>query len=642
VAGLKPAGASVRLPAPAPDPHALHRAAPVSSPRPHLVIGTAGHIDHGKTSLVRALTGDDLDRLPEERARGITIALGFTHLRLPDGRAAAFVDVPGHERLVRTMIAGATGLDAALLCVSAVDGVMPQTREHLAILDLLGLRAGVVALTMSDLVDEETLELAQLDVEELVEGTFLEGAPVVPTVAGDQPRGIEALVAALAALPAVARDADGPLRLPIDRAFVRQGFGTVITGTLRSGALSDGDEVEILPEGTRARVRGLQVHGRAVEVAEPGQRTAANLAGVERDDLARGSVVAHPGTLPPASILDATLHALPDAPPLDQGARVRLLAGTAEVMAVLSILSADGVVDPDHLEPGARHRVQLRTEAPIVVLPGDRIIVRRESPVSTLGGGRVLDPWAPRARRRDHARIDAEVAALEAGDTRVLLRRAGDAGLSPAAARLRGVSGGVPLGDTVLDPARVAALEAGLLAALDAFHAERPLAPGAPRRELHRPPVGHLPQRAYDALLDRLVASGAVTLDGPRMRRPDFAVRLTDDQRRRSEALEAELRAAGLEGPKAADLLAREPELTHLHLEAGRFVRVADKLLHRARLDAVVASVRAWFADHDALSATDFKALTGLSRKHAIPLLEWLDAQRVTTRDGDARRLRTS
>jgi selenocysteine-specific elongation factor len=604
------------------------------------VIGTAGHIDHGKTSLVRALTGDDLDQLPEERARGITIALGFTHLRLPDGREAAFVDVPGHERLVRTMIAGATGLDAALLCVSAVDGVMPQTREHLAILDLLGLQAGVVALTMSDLVDEETLELAQLDVEELVEGTFLEGAPIVPTVAGDSLRGIGDLVAALSDLPAVARGADGPLRLPIDRAFVRQGFGTVITGTLRSGALSDGDEVVILPEGTRARVRGLQVHGQAVEVAEPGQRTAANLAGVERDDLARGCVVAHPDTLAPASILDATLHTLPDAPALAQGARVRLLAGTAEVMAVLSVLSADGAIDPDQLEPDAHHRVQLRTEAPIVVLPGDRIIVRRESPVSTLGGGRVLDPWAPRARRRDHARIDAEVAALEAGDTGVLLRRAGDAGLSPAEAQLRRVTDGVLLGERLLDPTRVAALELGLLSALDAFHAERPLAPGAPRRELHRPPVGHLPQRADDALLDRLVASGAVALDGPRMRRPDFAVRLTDDQRSRSEALEAELRAAGLEGPKASDLLAREPELTHLHLESGRFVRVADKLLHGARLEALVASVRAWFLDHDALSATDFKALTGLSRKHAIPLLEWLDAQRVTARHGDSRRLR--
>ena len=614
----------------------------MSSPRPHLVIGTAGHIDHGKTSLVRALTGDDLDRLPEERARGITIALGFTNLRLPDGRNAAFVDVPGHERLVRTMIAGATGLDAALLCVSAVDGVMPQTREHLAILDLLGLTAGVVALTMSDLVDEETFELAQLDVEELVEGTFLEGAAIVPTAAGPQPMGIDALVAALTALPAVDRGIDGPLRLPIDRAFVRQGFGTVITGTLRSGALTDGDEVEILPEGLRARVRGLQVHGQAVTRAEPGQRTAANLAGVERDDLARGCVVAHPGVLPPASILDATLHVLPDAPPLAQGSRVRLLAGTAEVMAVLSILSADGAVDPEHLEPGGRHRVQLRTEAPIVALPGDRVIVRRESPVTTLGGGRVLDPWAPRARRRDHARIDAEVASLEAGDTHVFLRRAGDAGLSPAAARLRGVTGGIPLGDARVAAERVAALEAALLRSLDAFHADRPLAPGAPRRELHRPPIGHLSQRAYDALLDRLVVTARVVLDGPRMRRPGFSVELTADQRARSEALEAGLRAARLEGPKASELLAREPELTHLHLDAGRFVRVADKLLHRDHLDALLATVRAWFTDHDALAATDFKALTGLSRKHAIPLLEWLDAEKVTVREGDSRRLRGS
>ncbi len=611
----------------------------MSESRPRLVIGTAGHIDHGKTSLVKALTGEDLDRLPEERARGITIALGFTHLDLPDGRLAAFVDVPGHERLVRTMISGATGLDAVLLCVSAVDGVMPQTREHLAILDLLGVKAGIVALTMSDLVDAEMLEMAALDVEEVVAGTFLEGAPVLATAAGPTPAGLDALVAALAALPAATRPDGGPLRLPIDRAFVRQGFGTVVTGTLRSGRVRDGDEVEVQPEGLKARVRGVQVHGHKVDEALPGQRTALNLAGIERDDLARGQVIGHPGRLPPASILDARLTLLAAAPALPDGAHVRLLVGTAEVLAVVHVLEVDGGEDePDGLIPGRRHRVQIRTAAPLIALPGDRFILRRESPVETLGGGVILDPWAPRARRRDRARVAAELAALEAGDRGVLLARAGDAGLAPSQAALRGVTEGAPLADVLLHPDRLLALQAALLEALAAYHASRPLSPGAPRRELHRPPLGHLAPRLYDALVDGLAGAGALVIDGPRMRLPDFEIRMDASQAARSAGLEAEVRAGGLEGAKASDLLSRDPELTHLHVESGTLVRVADRLLHRDRLRALEAQVRAWFGAHDAMAAADFKELTGLSRKHAIPLLEWLDGQRITRRDGDQRR----
>lgn len=612
---------------------------------PRLVVGTAGHIDHGKTSLVRALTGVNLDRLPEEQERGITIALGFTHLALPDGRTVAFVDVPGHERLVRTMISGATGLDVALLCVSAVDGVMPQTREHLAILDLLGVRSGIVVITMADLVDEEMLELAQLDAEELVQGTFLEGAPVCVTAAGSSPRGLESLLETLAGLVLEGRRSDGPLRLPVDRAFVRAGFGTVVTGTLRSGRLRDGDEVVLQPEGLRCRVRGVQVHGDAVEAASVGQRTAANLAGIEREDLHRGMVVCHPDALSPSSILDAHLTTLPGAPALHAESRVRLLVGTSEVMAVVTLVSAgDGSgAGPDLLEDNTSALVQLRTEAPIVALPGDRFILRRESPVETLGGGVLLDPWARRIRRRDAEVAAAQLSRLHNGDRTVFLERAGDLGLSPAEAVLRGLSpeDAVLLGDTWLHKARMASMEERLITALSAAHTARPLAPGVPRRELHRPPLGHLPSKLYDALVDRLGAAGRVVIEGPRMRLPGFSVVLTSAQKQRSAALEAQVQQAGLEGPKAADLLRADPELVHLLTEAGVLVRVADKFLHRQHLDALVVQVRGWFVDQSALAATDFKALTGLSRKHAIPLLEWLDAQRVTSRQGDHRVLRT-
>ena len=286
---------------------------PPSLPTAPLVIGTAGHVDHGKTSLVRALTGVDLDRLPEEKARGITIALGFTPLLLPSGRVAGLVDVPGHERLVRTMIAGASGLDAVVLCVSATEGVMPQTREHLDILGLLGVRAGVVAVTMADLVDAELLDLCVEEIADQVKGTFLDGAPVLATSAVTR-QGLDALVAALDRMVPPERPIDRPFRLPIDRAFARKGFGTVVTGTAWSGRLVDGAEVELQPGGKRARVRGIQVHGHSVGEAGAGARTALNLSGVTLEDVERGTWVAPPGALPAPRVLDARYTHLSDAP----------------------------------------------------------------------------------------------------------------------------------------------------------------------------------------------------------------------------------------------------------------------------------------------------------------------------------------
>ena len=604
-----------------------------ATPDARFVIGTAGHIDHGKTSLVKALTGRDLDTLPEERLRGITIALGFTHLDLPSGRRAAFIDVPGHERLVRTMIAGATGFDAVMLCVSAVEGVMPQTREHLAILGLLGVKQGLVVLTMADLVDDEMLELARMDVEDAVEGTFLAGVPILATAAGAQPQGLDAVRAAVDDLPDAPRDPNGPFRMPVDRTFVQRGFGTIATGTVRSGAISDGEEVEVLPEGVRARVRGLHVHGVTVSGSHAGQRTAVNLAGVERDDLGRGSVVVRPGTLPVTSVLDVRLDYLPRAPRLPQGARVRVLLGTAEVLAVIE------VVDNDGLEPGARHFAQLRTDSPLVALPGDPLILRRESPVETIGGGVVLDPWAPRARKRDHARVRAELQALAAGDVGVLLRRAGDAGLDAVGATLRGVSDGVWLGDRLLWPERVGALGQVLTGAVERWHSDNPLAPGPPRRELRRGTLAHLGERVFDGLVARLVDQGELELEGPRLRRRAFSVQLSAAQQVAWDDALRRCRAAGLEGVHHLELSREDAALTHLMQERSAVTRVGDRLVVCSLLDVLQVDVRRWLSANTTMNPGDFKELTGLSRRTAIPLLEWLDSTGLTRRDGDVRTL---
>ena len=612
------------------------------APSDVLVVGTAGHIDHGKTSLVRALTGHDLDRLPEERARGITIALGFTSLALPSGRVASFVDVPGHERLVRTMISGASGLDAVVLCVSAVEGVMPQTREHLAILELLGVAHGLVVLTMTDLVDDELAELAELDVEDTVAGTFLEGSPILRTAAGPVPHGIDAVRAALDALPpAPARAVAAPLRLPVDRAFVQRGFGTVVTGTLRGGRVEDGDEVEILPGGQRCRVRGLQVHGAVRDSSRAGLRTALNLAGVERDDLTRGHVVCRPGQLQATHMVDAWIRTLPDAPPLSTGDRVRVLAGTAETLAVFAPVAAAGSDAPaDPWEPGTEGFVQLRTDHPLVLLPGDRLILRRESPVTTLGGGTVLDPWAPRVRSRSRRSHAHELARLHAGTTDVLLHRAGDLGLDATELALRGCDPGVRLADRHVHPDRVDRLSRSLLDALRAWHTAHPLADGAPRRDLHGAALSHLSSAMFDALVARLAEAGELVLEGPRVRCADFSVELSPAQAEARAALLADLQAAGPAARRFAEVLAQSPDLVALLLSRGVLVRYGDLVTTRTVLDQVTAEVRAFLEREGRMQPTDFKALFGLSRKHAIPLLEWLDSSRLTVRDGDARILR--
>jgi selenocysteine-specific elongation factor len=596
-----------------------------------LIIGTAGHIDHGKTSMVRALTGVNLDSLPEEQQRGITISLGFTHLDLGQDRRAAFVDVPGHEKLVRTMIAGATGLDAVVLCVAANEGVMPQTREHLDILGLLGLERGIIALTKCDLADEEMLELAMLDVEESVQGTFLEGAPVVCTAVGNKPQGLDEIRSLIADLVAIERTTDGWFRLPIDRAFVQRGFGTVVTGTARGGVLRDGSPVWIQPLGISSRVRGLQVHGNEVQDAQAGQRTAVNLAGIERDDLARGMVVLNNPDIEPASVIDTQLRMLDQAATITSGSHVRLLVGTAEVLAVAHVLDGDALV------PGQTHWVQLRTETPIVALPGDRFVIRRESPMETLGGGTIFDPWARRARKKLHAQLCTEISALAEGNHSMLLQRAGPAGLSPEQAQVRQITDGLLLGDRILHSHHVDVLAGHLLAALSDWHATHPLEPGAPRRSVHSGALAALTEKAFDALIAHQVKDGTIKTQGPRCQLATFTVELNAEQVNARESMLQDLLSAAYEGLLFSDLIRDQNPMLQLLIDAGLAVRVGERVLHTEMLDQLRAAVSTFFSTNNELSPSSFKEITGLSRRTAIPLLEWLDATGITRREGNAR-----
>jgi selenocysteine-specific elongation factor len=602
-----------------------------------IVVGTAGHIDHGKSTFVRTLTGIDPDTLPEERERGITIALGFAPFSLSDGRTVAFVDVPGHERLVRTMVSGATGIDAAALCVSAVDGVMPQTREHLAILGLLGVQSGFVVLTLADQVDADYLELARADVEDLVQGTFLEGAPVIAWSAPEG-RGRSEVVAALAALKPRARPCDGPFRIPVDRVFVRTGFGTVVTGTVWSGSLRDGDVATVWPGTHTARVRGIQCHGRAVSSVSAGRRAALNLAGLDRAQVERGSMVVA-GPIAEASMIDVRYAHLPAAPSLEEGAAVRVLHGTAERIGRFYRLDS-----ADPVEAGDEVWAQIRLDAPLVCWPGDRFVVRRPSPQETLGGGRIIDPWAPRHRRKDAERAAAELERLDQGEVDVWLERAGESGIPLAAWQDRGGgSNGIPLGDRVFASRVLEEVQSRFLTALDDFHGAHPLAPGAQRRQLRRGPLGRLGERAFDALLERLAVAGLVAVEGAVVRRSAFHVVLDAEAEALLSRIAATVNLAGLEGVPLKKVVETHPEAdtaTLVHwLEARDRVRDVAGIgfVDTAHLVGLAERVRKWFEERSELTPADFKDLTGLSRKSAIPLLEWLDREKVTRRRGDLR-----
>lgn len=644
-----------------------------------VVFGTAGHIDHGKTTLVRALTGHDCDRLDEEKRRGITIVLGFAPFVLPDGREASFIDVPGHERFVRTMLAGAGGIDVALLVVSAEEGVMPQTREHLAILELLAVPRLVVALTRCDVVEPELRELAALDVADRLATTPWPDATIhaVSALTGE---GIEALRAALVAAAAPVADPDADLRsgpheaafrLPIDRQFPKRGFGTVVTGTAWSGTVKVGQAVEIGPGSMQARVRGLQVHGRAVEEAHAGSRVAINLQGVEVGDLAAGSWVLAPGSGAPSSALDVEIRILADAPrPVESGDHLRVHHGTAEVLATVLLLpprAAEGA--PEALLPGDAARARLLLASPLLCRAGDRFVLRAESPVVTVGGGRVLDPCPPDLRRRQHeghaAWLDVladPASTLEARLGAVLGRHVGSAlgraqlrpYLEPGADLDAALDGCVTSGSAVrvagepptwtstlpvaawVEPARVY---------LASFHEAHPLLPGALIGDLRSGLATRVVVPAFEALLPVLVAALGARLRSNRVALPTFDEAPSPVLRAQLDAAVSAIDLAGLGPPAWTDVVAHlglPPDSLSYLVDRGEVVRIAeDYHLSRRQLSMLATKVVQFFDRGAAtLSPAEFKGISGLSRRHAIPLLEHLDRGRLTSRQGDLRLLR--
>ncbi len=643
-----------------------------------VVIGTAGHIDHGKSSLVLALTGTDPDRLKEEKARGITIDLGFAHAQV--GQVdLAFVDVPGHERFVKNMLAGVGGIDAVLLVVAADESVMPQTREHFAICRLLRIPRGVIAITKKDLVDAETLAVAQMETRDLVAGSPLADAPVVAVSArtGD---GLDALRAALASVAAASPDRppSGAARLPIDRVFSMRGFGTVVTGTLTAGTLHVDDELVVLPSGRRVKVRGLQVHGTPQPHAGAGRRVAVNLGGVEVADLSRGDTLTADGAYDVTRRFDALVEVLADARALRNGARVRFHHGTAELLARVAVAGqavggqavagqavADQAVtgqaaarkdsdgaDPAgtaEIPPGRRAFVRIRLEAPAVLTRGDRFVLRQYSPPLTVGGGTVLDPLPSRTPIRTPAGR-ARFMRLTASDgdaAMAFVEEARAAGIDQAAlARRAGAppSGAiVTVGARVFSAAVVADLETRLLAAVEAYHRAQPLAEGMPREEARERLFGVAPPALFDAVVQRLASAGKLA-GRDRLALPGRGVSLSDEETRAQAAIEQAFRGARLAPPDLAAAAASTgvtgavaDRVAKLLLRQKMLVRVDTILFHAEALDGLKREVSGMKAAQATLDVAAFKERFGVSRKFAIPLLEWLDRERVTRRVGDAR-----
>ena len=614
----------------------------------NIIIGTAGHIDHGKTALVRALTGIDTDRLKEEKQRGISIDLGFAHLQLSESVRLGLVDVPGHERFIKNMLAGVSGIDLVLFVIASDESIKPQTREHFDICMLLGIQKGIIVLTKADLAQGDLLELARLEAAEFVRGSFLENAPMV-AVSAATGEGLDQLRAEIAHLAAMVpeKDASQYFRLPIDRAFAMRGFGTVVTGTLVSGTVRIDQEIELLPARKRIRVRGVQVHGADVTEAGAGQRTALNLAGVDASEVARGMTLAEAGRFRLTRQIDCVFNLLRSAKPLKHRAPVHFHAGTSEVEAEIRRLQGTGPI-----APGSREYVRLVLSEPLLILPGDRFIVRMFSPVITIGGGVVLDIDAPRRAALDRMRT------LESGslaDRIALLVRESryGMGLAELVARTGRLETDLRKASTdshlevipspqfwLLDPAWVAGKLEVLHEHLKLFHRQNPLLAGVSKEELRSKFLPGAPPWLMDALLGRSKTLAAV---GETVRLSSHKVALKQDEEQAAAKIESAFRAGGLATPAVQEVLAksgvdatRARIILQLMLRDKRLVRVSDELVFHT---STMQALRSLLATKRGVqfAVPEFKDWTGISRKYAIPLLEYLDRERITRREGDSR-----
>jgi selenocysteine-specific elongation factor len=630
----------------------------------NLILGTAGHIDHGKTTLVKALTGIDCDRLPEEKARGITIDIGFAILDVPPYRLG-IVDVPGHERFIKNMLAGATGIDLALLVVSAKESVKPQTREHLEILRLLGLRHGVIALTMCDLVDQDTREVVEMEVRDLVAGTFLADAPIIATAAPPG-LGIAELKSAIADACRKVEERTGKqwFRLPIDRAFTVQGHGTVVTGSVMSGSLKVGDEVEWLPRGERVRVRSLQNHDTPVDEVHRGQRAAINLAGIDLEDVIRGQELATPGFLKPSKIITVRLHCLSEMKrPIKHRLPVRFHAGTQEVMASVALL------DCDSIEPGKWGLAQLFLDEPVTTTWGQPFVIRESSATVTLGGGQVLQPVARKIRRR-HLEILERIEQLwigSPGDRALTVAWFGGFGgfivadlvrganLTPeeATAMVAALQAKGELRELVLSPTHRVLLhrdlfnelESRVLQVLDRLHEQFPLMSAHDRKKVQSQLDYVGDEGLVHATVDSLLASKKLVGDLRRIGRADFKPRLSANLRKLKDKLVAAYQSAGFQppepssfAPQAGGNASNLKDLFDVCVAEGYLAKVTDEIYLYSETESDMRQrVVERLKQGTGLTVADIRDLLGTTRKYAVPLCEYLDRIGVTRREGDLR-----
>ncbi len=629
-----------------------------------IVLGTAGHIDHGKTSLIKALTGIDTDRLKEEKARGITIELGFAHLELPGGQLLGIVDVPGHEKFVKNMVAGATGIDIVALVIAADEGVMPQTREHLEICQLLKVKHGVVVLTKIDMVDPDWLDLVREDVSEYLSDSFLADAPVVE-VSSATGEGLEDLIQTLSRLveQIPERDTGHLFRLPIDRVFTMKGFGTVITGTSVSGKIRTGDDVTVYPQGTSSKIRGLHIHNKEVAEAGAGLRTAINLQGIEKMMLSRGNIVATKDSLRPTYMVDVVLDHLPSAPrKLKNRAKVRFHAGTAEIISTLILL------DKDELNPGETCFAQIRLDAPTAVLKGDHYVLRSYSPVQTIGGGEILNPL-PSKKKRFSDGVLSQLKSLHTGGEKESVE------LFVALGRFQGVEESElsflanmsrkKLAEPLkalkaqkriiqFDKERALLIHADFLQkardevmeTIETYHRNFPLKTGLLKEELRSRTSTAKNPKLFNYLINQLSQEGDIVQEKEVVRLKMHKVTLAQDQKEARRKLEIIYAKSGLEPPYFKELKEEFPgntasEVLDVMVKDGHLMKVKEDLyFDRKAVDALEEKLVAFLKTHGEITTPQLKEMTGTSRKYTIPLIEYFDLRQITVRVGDSRVLR--
>jgi selenocysteine-specific elongation factor len=630
----------------------------------YIILGTAGHIDHGKSSLVKALTGTDPDRLKEEKERGITLDLGFASLDLPSGNRLGIVDVPGHEGLIKNMLAGVGGIDIVMLVIAADEGIMPQTREHLAICDLLRIKKGLIALTKTDMVEKDWLALVQDEVRDFVKGTFLEKSTIVP-VSSKTGENLPLLVQELAKLSneVVPKSSNGILRFPIDRVFTMKGFGTVITGTLLSGTISTEQEIEILPKGIKTKVRGIQSHNQAVHRSIAGQRTAVNLQGVEKDQLSRGDTIVSAGFFTPTKTLDAKLGLLKQAPRgLKTGARIRFYNTTQEAIGRITVLGSN------ILAPGEEAYIQLRLEEPVIVQHGDRYILRFYSPMETLGGGMVLNPHTRRHKTATLEESLKNLSTLEKGPIEetlgLLISGKGLAGMEEAEiigavaidkqsilsalTSLTQKKTALRVDNLYVHAAHLGLLEKKVLDFIKQYHKDNPLKPGLDKEELKGMLRMRISVKILNTAIDGLIKKKQIEADGSKLKVPGFkAARGAIQDAVKNKIVEA-ITKGGTQPPVRDELPALfgitekdAKDLMKLLADEGRTVRINDSLhLDKNILEQVRTDLKKYLDDKKEISMAEFRDLAKTSRKFAVPLMEYFDSQKLTQRVGDKRVLR--